>query len=286
VARRLAADNKICAIAVDHRAHGNSDVPTDARGFAWLNHGADSVRLVDEVAERTGREVDAVVTHSFSGDSFLLALSGAPVHPAGDAAFSEPSLRAKALERAHAARLILLDPVLADGEGAATGGARLAAATRKLENSEADGFETPQQVGARFEKLLRTNFEPEALAAFAEHACKWDATSLRWRLCCSRDDEANVYERRVPLADALDARTRQINNSVQLVFAARRRAPPAEHAAAFDRDWAQAQRVVAACGAGSQVHCVDNVGHFLVLEAPSVVASLVARLLDLPRPGV
>ena len=48
-----------------------------------------------------------------------------------------------------------------------------------------------------------------------------------------------------------------MSTQVQLVFAAKRRAKPgAEHALAAARDWAQAERVVAACGAHSQLHRV------------------------------
>ena len=48
-----------------------------------------------------------------------------------------------------------------------------------------------------------------------------------------------------------------MSTQVQLVFAARRRAKAgAEHELAAARDWAQAERVVAACGAHSQLHRV------------------------------
>ena len=56
-----------------------------------------------------GARLCEVVTHSFSGDSAVLTLAGA--HPGPRLALPE-----RAMRRAAAARLILLDPVLADAE--------------------------------------------------------------------------------------------------------------------------------------------------------------------------
>ena len=128
VARRLVVQHNICAIAMDHRGHGESDSPEPAAAFAWRNHGADSVRMIDELASWYGRSVDAVITHSFSGDALLLTLADAHPTPAGGRP-AAPLFGATndssdlALARARATPLILLDPVLADAAGAASGGA-------------------------------------------------------------------------------------------------------------------------------------------------------------------
>ena len=84
--------------------------------------------MIDELASWYGRRVDAVVTHSFSGDALLLTLADAHPTPAGGRP-AAPLFGATndssdlALARARATPLILLDPVLADAAGAASGGA-------------------------------------------------------------------------------------------------------------------------------------------------------------------
>ena len=68
-----------------------------------------------------------------------------------------------------------------------------------------------------------------------------------------------------------------MSTQVQLVFAAKRRAKPgAEHALAAARDWAQAERVVAACCAHSQLHRVC--AHALDRHRQSVLCCVKLRL--------
>ena len=84
-----------------------------------------------------------------------------------------------------------------------------------------------------------------------------------------------MYRNRLAIADYLADKL--VDADVQLVFSSRRRAKPEDQAAAYARDWDVAQRVVSRCRAGD-VHRLDTVGHFLVLEAPDLVAETIRGL--------
>mmetsp|Transcript_84652 Transcript_84652/g.262037 ORF Transcript_84652/g.262037 Transcript_84652/m.262037 type:complete len:345 (+) Transcript_84652:50-1084(+) len=248
------------AVACDQRAHGNSDAPVGPGAYSWRTIGEDFVRIVEAVTQRCGRPPAACVTHSFAGDCALLALAERPLQ---------------------VGRMILLDPVLADAEGAGQGAERLAKGTRRLGEREAAGFDSAEAVGDSLERLLRASLAREALhpaakSAFAQFGSYLDSGG-RWRLKCLRDNEAAIYANRVALADHLA--DKRVQTEVRLVFAGKRRGKPELHEAAYRRDWGEATRVVERCGAGSAVQQLDGVGHFLVLEAPELVAETLRELL-------
>ncbi len=249
----------IRAVAYDQRGHGDTDAPSGSEAYSWERFGDDFGRVVGAVTEQYGRAPDLCVTHSFAGDCALIHLAkrGLPV-----------------------GKLILLDPVLADAEGATVGAERLAKGTRRLGEKEAEGFASAVAVGDGLERVLRAQLERHGLdagakAAFAEFGSAPDATG-RYRLKCLRENEAEVYANRVAIADYLEDKS--IDADVQLVFSSRRRAKPDDQTAAYARDWDVAERVVGRCHAGN-VHRLDGVGHFLVLEAPDLVAETIARWL-------
>eukprot|EP00933_Yihiella_yeosuensis_P062514 TRINITY_DN65478_c0_g1_i1.p1 TRINITY_DN65478_c0_g1~~TRINITY_DN65478_c0_g1_i1.p1 ORF type:complete len:298 (+),score=44.76 TRINITY_DN65478_c0_g1_i1:213-1106(+) len=222
--------------------------------YRWELIGQDFARIVKAVTKRYGRAPDACVTHSFSGDCFLMELAERPID---------------------VGRMILLDPVLSDKDGATTGAQRLAKGTRRLGEKEADGWDSAEAVGNSLERTLRVSLDSESKAAFARFCSAPDADG-RWRLKCSRENEACGYENRVALADHLE--TKDIHADVHLIFSERRRAAPEDQAAVFERDWKEAERVVGRCHSGA-VHLLPGVGHFLVLEAPSLVAETIEGLL-------
>eukprot|EP00927_Polykrikos_kofoidii_P068601 TRINITY_DN63948_c0_g1_i1.p1 TRINITY_DN63948_c0_g1~~TRINITY_DN63948_c0_g1_i1.p1 ORF type:complete len:367 (-),score=63.35 TRINITY_DN63948_c0_g1_i1:323-1423(-) len=272
VVNRLAPSTGLHAFAVDQRGHGDTDAPTDPDSYQWHLFGDDFLRIVAALMERFGRGPDACVTHSFAGDCALIALAAASADGT-DSAFASAAK--------NVGRLILLDPVLADAEGATTGADRLAKGTRRLGEREADGFESAEAVGDGLERLLRASLardglHAEAKAAYAAFGSMPDPSG-RWRLKCHRDNEAAVYARRIALADHLAA-GRHVDADVQLVFSGKRRAKDEDQQAAFERDLCVAERVVGRCRSGD-VHRLDGVGHFLSLEAPELVASTVLRLL-------
>lgn len=247
------------AVACDLRAHGRTDVPA-AGGFAWMSFGEDLVRLAGAVQRLYGCAPRACVTHSFSGDAALMALAESQ----GDVG-----------------RMILLDPVLADAEGASSGAQRLAQGTRRLHEKEAEGFASAEAVGEGLERLLRGALargalHPESKVLFAEFGAAPDDAG-RWRLMCDRNSEAEIYANRVAIADHLEGR--RVAVDAQIVFASKRRGKPEHQEATLARDWRVAERVAAACRPGSSVHLLDGVGHFLPLEDPQLVAEQIARLL-------
>eukprot|EP00933_Yihiella_yeosuensis_P062515 TRINITY_DN65478_c0_g1_i2.p1 TRINITY_DN65478_c0_g1~~TRINITY_DN65478_c0_g1_i2.p1 ORF type:complete len:344 (+),score=53.67 TRINITY_DN65478_c0_g1_i2:62-1093(+) len=244
----------IQATAIDSRGHGDSDAPMGIENYRWELIGQDFARIVKAVTKRYGRAPDACVTHSFSGDCFLMELAERPID---------------------VGRMILLDPVLSDKDGATTGAQRLAKGTRRLGEKEADGWDSAEAVGNSLERTLRVSLDSESKAAFARFCSAPDADG-RWRLKCSRENEACGYENRVALADHLE--TKDIHADVHLIFSERRRAAPEDQAAVFERDWKEAERVVGRCHSGA-VHLLPGVGHFLVLEAPSLVAETIEGLL-------
>lgn len=249
----------IQAVGYDQRGHGDSDAPSGSAAYAWDLFGDDFGRVVEAVTEQYGRSPDLCVTHSFAGDCALMYL---------------------AKRRLPIGRMILLDPVLADAEGATVGAERLAKGTRRLGEKESEGFESPAAVGEGLERVLRAQLEregldPEAKAAFAAFGSAPD-DSGRYRLKCKRENEAEVYANRVAIADYLADKS--IDAEVQLIFSSRRRARPEDQAAAYERDLAVAEGCVSRCRAG-QVHRLDGVGHFLVLEAPDLVADTIRRWL-------
>lgn len=250
---------RVHALAYDQRGHGDADAPTRSEDYAWDLFGDDFGRVVEAATAEHGRPPDLCVTHSFAGDCALVHLAKRSL-PIG--------------------KLILLDPVLADAEGATVGAQRLAKGTRRLGEKEADGFESQEAVGEGLQRVLRAQLErdgldPAAKAAFAAFGAAKDETG-RFRLKCKRDNEAEVYSNRVAIADHLAGAS--IDVEAHLVFSSRRRAKPEDMEAAYVRDWDVAERCVSRCRDGA-VHRLDGVGHFLVLEAPDLVAETIGRWL-------
>jgi len=247
----------ICAVACDQRGHGDTSAPTEEGSYHWDHFGEDFLRIVEAVTEKYGRAPTACVTHSFAGDCAVMALSKRSV-PVG--------------------QMILLDPVLADPAGV-TAGARLAKGTKRLGEKEAGGFDSAAAVGEALEKVLggalARPMDGEAKAAFAAFGSFEDAG--RWRLKCRRENEAMVYANRVATADYLADKS--VPAKVQILFGQKRRGKPEDQAELYARDWDQAERVVGRCLDGSKVHLVPGVGHFLILEAPEVVAEAIGKLL-------
>ena len=251
----------IDGVGFDQRGHGDSQAPEEPDAYAWEAFGADFRRAVLSVTEQYGRAPDACVTHSFAGDCALMELAERPLATG---------------------RMILLDPVLADAEGATVGAERLAKGTRRLGEKECDGFASPEDVEAGLEKVLRAQLardglDAEAKSAFAIHGSARDPEG-RWRLKCNRQHEAEVYAHRVALADHLESR--HVNAEVHLGFSSKRRGRPEDQEASYTRDLREAERVVARCRAG-EVHLLPDVGHFIVLEAPEDAARFIAQMLAL-----
>ena len=250
----------IAPVAFDQRGHGDSDAPEQPDAYSWEAFGADFRRAVLSVTEQYGRAPDACVTHSFAGDCALMELAERPLATG---------------------RMILLDPVLADGDGATTGAERLAKGTRRLGEKESEGFASEKDVEAGLEKVLRAQLardglNDEAKSAFATHGSARDAEG-RWRLKCNRQHEAEVYAHRVALADHLESR--HVDAEVHLGFASKRRGRAEDQDASYERDLREAQRVVACCRAG-EVHLLPDVGHFIVLEAPEDAARFIEQILE------
>lgn len=250
----------VAPVAFDQRGHGDSDAPEQPDAYGWEAFGADFRLAVLSVTDQYGRAPDACVTHSFAGDCALMELAERPLATG---------------------RMILLDPVLADAEGATTGAERLAKGTRRLGEKESEGFASEKEVEAGLEKVLRAQLardglNDEAKSAFATYGTARDAEG-RWRLKCNRQHEAEVYAHRVALADHLESR--HVDAEVHLGFASKRRGRPEDQDASYARDLREAQRVVARCRTG-QVHLLPDVGHFIVLEAPEVAARFIERILE------
>ncbi|CAE7511497.1 MGLL, partial [Symbiodinium pilosum] len=257
VASRLAPESVV--VACDLRGHGESDAPEESAQYSWHVFGEDFIRMVRSISKLYGRCPTACVTHSFAGDTALIGLAARPSKM----------------------KLLMLDPVLADAEGATTGAQRLAKGTRRLGEKEIAGFDSQEAVGEGLERVLRAalarpSLHPEAKAAFAAFGSYND--NGRWRLLCRRENEAEVYANRIALVDYLSAR--EVPVEVQLVLASKRRAKPEDQESALLRDRQQADRVVAHCLPGSSVHPAEGVGHFLVLEDPAFVAKMVRNLVS------
>ena len=250
----------IAAVGFDQRGHGDTDAPETADAYVWEAFGADFRRAVLSASEQFGRAPDACVTHSFAGDCALMELAERPLETG---------------------RMILLDPVLADAEGATVGAERLAKGTRRLGEKESEGFASREDVEAGLERVLRAQLardglDAEAKSAFAIHGSACDSEG-RWRLKCDRQHEAEVYAHRVALADHLESR--QVDAEVHLGFSAKRRGRPEDQEASYARDLREAERVVDRCRAG-EVHLLPDVGHFIVLEAPENAARFVSQILE------
>lgn len=160
LASRLSPESVV--VACDLRGHGRSDAPSGRAHYSWHTFGEDFVRLLHTVSKLHGRYPAACVTHSFAGDTALIGLAARPT----------------------SIKLLMLDPVLADTEGATTEAERLAKGTRRLGEKEACGFETQQAVGDGLERVLRAalarpSLHPEAKAAFAAYGSYED--NGRWR---------------------------------------------------------------------------------------------------------
>jgi pimeloyl-ACP methyl ester carboxylesterase len=250
----------VTAIACDLRGHGDSDAPQGSASYTWDVIGEDILRIIESSTEAYSVPPD-IVTHSFAGDCLLMAL---------------------AKRRIPVGRLVLLDPVVADREGATVGGKCLADATRKCVVREKNGWSSAEEVGEHLEdnlrkQLCREKLDSAAKAAFADNASAPDKDG-RWRLKCSRQNEAAIYENRVALADHLS--TKNIDADVRVVVAEKRRTAISigQHEASY-RDRNEVERVLKRCRSGS-LHSVDGVGHFMVLEAPEVVAAKLKKLLS------
>ena len=247
------------AVAYDQRGHGDSDAPPATEQYDWRLFGNDFAAIVEAVSEQAGRPIDACVTHSFAGDCAVMALA-------------ERSIPID--------KLIMLDPVLADQEGATVGAQRLAKGTLRLGEREESGFATREDVGEALEKVLRAQLEREGLdarakAAFAAFGAAADEEG-RLHLKCKRQNEAAVYLNRVAIADFLA--DKEVDAEVHLIFSKRRRAKPEDQQAAYARDWEVARGVTQRCRTG-EIHPLEGVGHFLVLEAPEVVAATLCELI-------
>jgi pimeloyl-ACP methyl ester carboxylesterase len=251
--------SNVTAIACDLRGHGDSDAPQGSASYTWDLVGEDILRIIESVTATYCIPPD-VVTHSFAGDCLLMALAKRPV-PVG--------------------RLVLLDPVVADAEGATVGAKCLAEATRKCATREKNGWRSAKEVGEHLEdslrkQLCRDTLDESVKAAFADAGCAKDNEG-RWRLKCSRQNEAAIYENRVSLADHLS--TKKVDADVRLVIAEKRQTAIAiGQKEAANRDRNEAERVLKRCQSGS-LHTLDDVGHFMVLEAPEVVAAKLKKLL-------
>jgi len=253
----------IHAVAVELRGHGDSDAPQGHINYRWDLFAADFRQIISATVQRFGKEPYAVVTHSFSGDCALLALAEQPPLPVE--------------------RLIMLDPVLADADGAAAGAERLAKGTRRLGEREAAGWNSAAALCTSIGRVLsrataRDCLDSEAMAAFAMYAAAPDVNGV-WRLKCRRETEAAIYANRICLSHELKAK--RVDADVQLVFAGYRRTTSHENQTfAFARDLHEAECVVARCREGcSAVRHIPGVGHFLVLEAPGLVADTLSDML-------
>eukprot|EP00439_Symbiodinium_sp_Y106_P048859 s4496_g6.t1 len=191
-------------VACDLRGHGRSDAPSGRAHYSWHAFGEDFVRLLHAVSKLHGRCPAACITHSFAGDTALIGLAARPT----------------------SIKLLMLDPVLANAEGATTGAERLAKGTRRLGEKEAHGFEVCW-------------IPAEAKAAFAAYGSYND--NGRWRLLCRRENEAEVYMNRIALADYLSEK--EVSAEVHLVLSSKRRAKPEDQESALLRDQQQAEKV-------------------------------------------
>jgi pimeloyl-ACP methyl ester carboxylesterase len=256
VAERLRG--RATVLAYDLRGHGDSDQPAGRRAYDWNEFAEDFAGVVRWVERRLGRRVDLCATHSFAGDCALIACARHDL-PLG--------------------RLILLDPVLADYAGATQGGETLAEGTLRLGEKERDGFASRSAAADWIERCLRRQLARDGLDARVKEAlARWavfEDSDGRFRFKCRRENEAEIYRNRVAIASYLRDQPR-IETHVRLVFARKRRAKDDQQAAAFDRDWAEAETVVERCR-GGEIEIMENVGHFLVLEAPDDVAELLQK---------
>ena len=261
VISKLPRDCRI--VAFDLRGHGDSDHPQGTEFYRWDLIANDIVRVLRWTSERFGGDVDACITHSFSGDCALMALPTTDI-----------PLR----------KLILLDPVLADELGATVGGEALAKGTQRLGEKESAGFETPSAAEDQLDRCLKRQLfdgtlDQEARAAFSDWAIEVDDQGI-YRLKCKRDNEAEIYRNRVHTAGYLDASNAKISYPVVLGFSEKRRVKPDEEAeTALARDMAQAKGVLDHCEHGSLKE-LRGVGHFLVLERPGFIAEFLSSVID------
>ena len=312
----LAHDDEILptCVAVESRGHGDTQVApgnlgaplpldnpdldddgihTNDEYYRWELFADDFARIAAALAARYGGPPRAVVTHSFAGDCALLSLAREKTPSLASAPSEAPAPPPP--------RLILLDPVLADAEGAARGAARLARGTRRLGEREAASRETfgatSSSVCDGYQRVLAgsgmlhdegAELDAEAMRAFAAFAiepCNRNddeegSTVPKMRLKCRRSVEASIYKNRVSLGDVLHDRDLRVDADVQLVFSSRRRGKREDQSASFERDWRQAERVISRCTQGSsKLHLLQGVGHFLTLENPELVAATLNDLL-------
>jgi pimeloyl-ACP methyl ester carboxylesterase len=249
-------------LAYDLRGHGDSDAPVGREAYRWSEIAQDFVEVTRWAVARFGRSIDLCVTHSFSGDCALLACAG----------------QALPIDR-----LLLLDPVVVDENGAAVGGPSLAKATRAAANRESEGFDSADAAAAAMEgwvrpQLFAGHIDDRARAAFATWGVGLDAGG-KYRFKCRRENEAEIYENRLAIAAALQ-QLPTVRQEVEIVFAEKRRVRPGENPEdVLARDRAQVEAVLARCREGTRTD-FPKAGHFLALEAPDAVAALVAARVE------
>eukprot|EP00592_Proboscia_alata_P006283 CAMPEP_0194358462 /NCGR_PEP_ID=MMETSP0174-20130528/5654_1 /TAXON_ID=216777 /ORGANISM="Proboscia alata, Strain PI-D3" /LENGTH=400 /DNA_ID=CAMNT_0039128773 /DNA_START=38 /DNA_END=1239 /DNA_ORIENTATION=+ len=249
-------------IAVESRGHGDTQVCSssdsdsdsdsdsnngdDVNSYRWDLFADDYARIITALTERYSGPPRAVVTHSFSGDCALLSI--ATGRGSGDVIQQQQ-------QQPPSYPLILLDPVLADTEGATIGAERLAKGTRRLgEREEKVVFATPEATSRAYFSILQKGMvrtdevDDEVLAAFTAFSVKEVGDhnqdgNVQYRLKCRRKMEAAVYQNRISIGDILDDLT--VNNNsiiidadVQLIFSSKRRGKDMkEQKTNFVRDW-------------------------------------------------
>jgi pimeloyl-ACP methyl ester carboxylesterase len=245
-------------VAYDLRGHGDSDAPAGPDEYRWDAFADDFAAVVHWAQVEFDRGVDLCATHSFSGDCALMACAGA---------------------RLPLNQLVLLDPVLADEEGARLGGEALAEGTLRLSEKEREGFASAEVAADWIERCLRKQlaregFDPRCKEALAAWAMRRGGDG-RYQFKCTREVEAAIYRNRVAVAARL-ATMPLVTARTHIVFARKRRTRPEDQDQVFARDSRQAEAVRGRC-TKSTLEVMEEVGHFLVLEAPHEIARLLTQ---------
>jgi pimeloyl-ACP methyl ester carboxylesterase len=258
----LARVQPAAIVAYDLRGHGDSGAPVGSDAYRWSEIAQDFAEVVRWAVARLGRPIDLCVTHSFSGDCALLAC---------------------ATDTLPIERLLLLDPVAVDQNGAAIGGPALAEATRRAGTREVGGFDTAEAAAQAMERWIRPQLvedriDERARAAFATWGVGQDADG-KCRFKCRRENEAEIYQNRLAIAAALETLS-TVSQEVEVVFAEKRRVRPNEDPDEVRaRDLEQVGALLSRCRRGTRTD-LPKVGHFLALEAPDAVAALVATRIE------
>ncbi len=244
LAARL-ADRHRC-IVFDLRGHGGSDRPAGA-DFGWYGFGADVLALVDHL----GLDGAAGFGHSCGGAALLLAEESRP-----------GTFRA----------LYCFEPIIypADTPLVATSdGNPLSAGARRRRES----FGSREEALANYSgKAPFDQLHPDALAAYVDNGFASGPDGIR--LCCRREDEAEVYAH--ALAHDAFAHLHEIGCPVALACGAGTDAIGPDALERFGRRLPE-----------STVEVFSGLGHFGPLQDPGAVARSVAAALsrvgDTPR---